>query len=160
MFNYEDVVRILKNPLISGLLNESENSMIKDIISSGQAWIPSEMFSGMETLEIIFKKIESPGKISDYLGNVLYFVNTQNNKRTDKDKAARDIQNEFIYRVMLAVNRIGVIAGTNYISMSLDTWSKLFDKIIKMQSVPFSGEPLSGIQIMGVLETGHLISGM
>lgn len=156
MFNYEDVVRILKNPLISGLLNESENGMIKDIISSGQAWIPSEMFSGIETLKTIFKKIESPGKISDYLGNVLYFVNTHNNKRTDKDKAARDMQNEFAYRVMLAVNRIGVIAGTNYISMSLDTWSKLFDKIIKLQSVPFSGEPLSGIQIMGVLETRAL----
>lgn len=156
LFNHEDVVRILKNPLISDLITESEINVIRDVVSASLTWIPSERFSGLETLEIIFKKIESPGKISDYLRTILYIVNIQHVDSTDKDKAAQNIRNEFIYRVMLAVNRIGVIAGTNYINMSLDTWSRLFDKIIRMQSVPFSGEPLSGIQIMGILETRAL----
>ena len=33
---------------------------------------------------------------------------------------------------------------------------KILDKLLRIQSVPFSGEPLSGIQIMGILETRAL----
>ena len=36
------------------------------------------------------------------------------------------------------------------------TWIKLLDRILRSQAVPFSGEPLSGIQIMGILETRTL----
>ena len=39
---------------------------------------------------------------------------------------------------------------------SLDSQYKLLNQILKTTRIPFSGEPLSGLQIMGVLESRNL----
>jgi CRISPR/Cas system-associated exonuclease Cas4 (RecB family) len=42
------------------------------------------------------------------------------------------------------------------LKLSVQTWSRILDRLLRNQTVPFSGEPLSGIQIMGILETRTL----
>ena len=39
---------------------------------------------------------------------------------------------------------------------SIDIFSKLLSQIAKLTKIPFSGEPLSGLQIMGVYESRNL----
>ncbi len=67
-----------------------------------------------------------------------------------------NIRNEFIYRVVLSINRLETICNTPEISFSTDTYMRILDRMLRIQSVPFSGEPLSGVQIMGILETRAL----
>jgi hypothetical protein len=67
-----------------------------------------------------------------------------------------NIRNEFIYRVVLSINRLEAIVNNNEVIFTTDTYMKILDRMLRIQSVPFSGEPLSGIQIMGILETRTL----
>jgi CRISPR/Cas system-associated exonuclease Cas4 (RecB family) len=64
--------------------------------------------------------------------------------------------NEYLYRVLLSINRLDRIAKSSDLTFNTQTYLRILDKILSTQSVPFSGEPLSGIQIMGILETRSL----
>ncbi len=100
-----------------------------------------------------------PGQLSQYLRDILSLVPVSdvNEDGTVKDQLTqKKLVNEFIYSVLLSVNRLETIISTSDISFKNETYIRILDKILKNQSVPFSGEPLSGIQIMGFLETRAL----
>jgi CRISPR/Cas system-associated exonuclease Cas4 (RecB family) len=76
----------------------------------------------------------------------------------DKDSVAIgiSIRNEFIYRVILAINRLDDVVFDADLAVAAPTYNRLLDRILRGLSIPFSGEPLNGIQIMGILETRSL----
>jgi CRISPR/Cas system-associated exonuclease Cas4 (RecB family) len=158
-FAYGNVISILKHPLLTGLLKESENELVKKITTSNLSVVSSDYFTKSETLSRIFKKISTPAELSGYFKDILSFIASDNEKNTENNRnifVRTSIRNEFIYRVVLSINRLESIVNTPAVSFTLDTYIKIFDRLLRMQSVPFSGEPLSGIQIMGILETRAL----
>ncbi len=56
----------------------------------------------------------------------------------------------------MSLNRLETIVNRGDVTFSTETYMRILDKLLRSQSVPFSGEPLSGIQIMGILETRAL----
>ncbi|MBG0858451.1 MAG: PD-(D/E)XK nuclease family protein [Bacteroidales bacterium] len=158
LFRYTDVSGILKDPFISGLLNDSESGINKEIISANLIWVPSAVFEKTEHLAGIFKKPADPAMLSDYIREILLLIVTKAGKDNDPENkpVQKNITNEFIYRVMLSLNRLDAIAGSTDITFTTDTWARILDGMLRSQAVPFSGEPLSGIQVMGILETRTL----
>jgi len=158
-FNYRDVLNILKHTLISGLLSESDNEIIDEIIRTNLIWVPSDHFTRSEHLLTIFKKPLTPALLSDYFKEILLIIAVKSEKDTDvsdKEPVRSNIRNEYIYRVVLSINRLEAIVNNPDISFNTDTYVRILDRMLRIQSVPFSGEPLSGVQIMGILETRTL----
>ncbi len=159
LFCYRDVISILKNSLVMDLMNEKDNEIVGEIIEKNLIRVPSGRFEQSENLTGIFRKPSSPALISDYLKSVLSLIVSHDPEEDDEDgidRTQRNIRNEFIYRIILSINRLDAVASSPEISFTVNTWISLLDRLLRNQSVPFSGEPLSGIQIMGILETRTL----
>jgi hypothetical protein len=158
-FGYKDVISILKHTLLTGLLSESDNELVNEIVKTNLIRVPSDRFAPSEYLSRIFIKPLTPAELSDYFKDILSFIAV--NGESTKDTAANNsvqgnIRNEFIYRIVLSINRLETIVKSPEISFTTDTYIRVLDRMLRIQSVPFSGEPLSGIQIMGILETRAL----
>ena len=158
-FGYKDVISILKHSLLSGLLSESDNESVNEIVKTNLTRVPSERFIKSESLSQIFKKALTPAELSDYFKDILSLIALTNERKGDKstkNKVQDNIRNEFIYRVVLSINRLETIVNSPDVPFTTDTYIRILDGMLRMQSVPFSGEPLTGIQIMGILETRAL----
>jgi len=158
-FSHRDVLSILKHSLMTGLLYDSDNEIISEIIKTNLIWVPSERFNKTKHLSKVFIKPSTPAVLSDYFKNILSLIALNEEKSIDtidKNPVQNNIRNEFIYRVVLSINRLEKIVNSTDISFTTDTYIRILDRMLRTQSVPFSGEPLSGVQIMGILETRAL----
>jgi hypothetical protein len=159
LFGYKDVISILKHSLVSGLLEDSDKDLVNEIVKTNLFMVPASRFSKSASLSLIFKKTITPAELSAYLKDILSSIASDGGKNKDKtieNPVQGNIRNEFIYRVVLSINRLESIVNSPDVAFSTDTYLRILDRMLRMQSVPFSGEPLSGIQIMGILETRAL----
>jgi CRISPR/Cas system-associated exonuclease Cas4 (RecB family) len=158
-FGYKDVFEIVKNQLIDNILEEDGKKIIDEIIEKNLIRIPSDFLDRSEILKSIFRKAVNPQELSDYIREILSVISTVNlnDEDTGQDQVMqKKLRNEFIYSVLLSVNRLEIIVRSHDVNFKNETYIRILDKILRNQSVPFSGEPLSGIQIMGFLETRAL----
>lgn len=63
---------------------------------------------------------------------------------------------ECLFRSYTLINRLDTLAKDGDLVVSDNTLQRLISQLIQSTSVPFHGEPIEGIQIMGVLETRNL----
>jgi len=158
-FSYRDVIHVLRHTLMAGILHESDNNIAGDIIKTNLIWVPARIFAGSEYLSRIFVKPLTPALLSAYFRDILSLIALSNSGSKDneaKNTVQQNIRNEFVYRIVLSVNRLESILNSSEVSFKTDTYIRILDRMLRMQSVPFSGEPLSGVQIMGILETRTL----
>ena len=158
-FGYRDVISIMKHTLISESLGMADSEILNEITKTNMIWVPSSRFSGSAILSAIFTRPLSSPELSGYFKNILSLIASGNEKKaedTENMSVSLNIRNEFIYRIVLSLNRLESIINRGDVTFSTETYMRILDKLLRIQSVPFSGEPLSGIQIMGILETRAL----
>jgi hypothetical protein len=158
-YSHLDVLRILKNFLVAGLPGSESKTLVKKINDDNLTVVPGKLFAGVPVIEKIFSPVNSAELLPGYLKDILTMIaagTSAEKQEKGSESLPLNVRNEFIYRVVLSINRLENVSGSSDIKFTIDTWSRLLDRLLRSQSVPFSGEPLSGIQVMGILETRAL----
>ena len=155
-FGYRDVLGILKHPFAELIMGERETGLIKELTNANLVWIPSGYFKNAGHLSRIFVRPSNVRDLTTYFKDLLILAGSFDQGKNEDDNVQGDIRNEFLYRAVLAVNRLEAMTGSGDIPVSADICMRILDRMLRLQSVPFTGEPLSGIQIMGILETRAL----
>ncbi len=151
-----EVISILKHPVISSLMDESDKALVAEITAENLLWVPVERLSGKDILPSVFIKPATPALLSEYFKEFLSLIALDRKnviEGSDSGNVAENIKNEYIYRIVLSLNRLGKIVNNPDVIFTNETYLRILDKMLRSQSVPFSGEPLTGVQIMGILET-------
>lgn len=155
LFNYSDVSMILLHSFLSNDKNNLSSDILEQINKERKQWIDASKICRNSLLTDIFRKVDSHSELPDYFKNILKNFYTV----SDAEEGAEQyfsLNNEFIFRVLQVLNNLERIMSSSEIEMTLPTWFRLFDRVLRSITVPFSGEPLAGIQIMGLLETRAL----
>ena len=159
LFDHSDILNILHHSYFIGDEAIKSADISADLQKENKQWIPYNRFAGNATFKNIFVPVSSPLILHEYLRKILenlYITVDGENEPASEQGMENEIRNEFIFRTLLAMNRLESALSGSDINLTTITYSRLLDKILRAVSIPFSGEPLNGIQIMGILETRAL----
>lgn len=147
-FYYKPLVELLEHPLLYVLEEERITELIKEIKSRNRITLYQEEL-GLEhdVFRLIFQQ---PEHAFDYLLDILKCL-----YNTWKERG-HDLELEFISRFYHHVDQLRTMMGERGDQLSYDFLIKLFRRLARSLKIPFTGEPLDGLQVMGILETRNL----
>lgn len=150
VFYYRNVLALLSNPLLKANLGETVDQLMEQIRIENKIYLNTADFEEHDLLKLIFNLPGEASGCKDYLQTIL--------KRLFSRKEEEDhLLKESLYQLYLAINRLNeaLFTGENQIGnlFSKKLYYQLLLRQLDRLTIPFEGEPLSGVQLMGFLET-------
>lgn len=108
-------------------------------------------------LTLLLSIIKIIAKNSEAMRNEIAYENTDaKENKNEPNNAEIQLMQESLYRIHQIVTRILSMVESGELDVDVITIQGLLNQIIRSTNVPFHGEPIIGVQIMGVLETRNL----
>ena len=161
-FYFADVFKIIQNSLFKQYYQSFNpevklQSIIQKIIDKNYVWINTSVLE--QLFEGNYVHIKSLfNKWSDSIQGIAAVSELIHVFNSSEDQALQfsATEKEYLHVFTKYFNRLQSLIQTHDYLNSLQTLKSLYKQIIGAASVPFIGEPLRGLQIMGVLETRTL----
>ena len=162
-FYYRFLLPVLNHRYITNLAPEACEKIYQNILTFNRIFIETSDFEKHPLLSKIFKPVKSGDDIAAYLMEVLEQIQKhykaqydENDEEESEKMTMSNLEREFIYHYYITVSRMREVMAETDVQMSSDTFFRLLRQMVTGVSIPFQGEPLSGLQVMGVLETRAL----
>jgi hypothetical protein len=153
VFYYKDVLDILTHPLIEPYINAKE--LVNRINQNNYTFIVHKRILELqenqnELFQLIFQRWDiSSVAILENLSQILLKIKSNLSSDNEEEK----ITNAFVYSIFKVINKMISYFSSNSNIDSVETLYAIYKQVIDVAEVSFEGEPLNGLQIMGVLES-------
>lgn len=148
-YYYRPVIALLNHKLIKDLCPEDIYRITNFIHQKNIVYITAQSLQFHELTRMIFSSEDE--KLPDYLLKILNFL-----LRIHQHQNFDPIEKEFIFSVYTQLQNLRNTFEEEGIEPENKLYAQIVNKIIGRISIPFSGEPLEGIQLMGLMETRML----
>ncbi|MDW3646428.1 MAG: PD-(D/E)XK nuclease family protein [Bacteroidia bacterium] len=155
-FSHKDVSEILNNPYVKSAQTELSEEIQFAINKHNWVYISGKELKKRE-LDDLLKHIFSPPdfttrkvdlkKLLDYCKGVFDYL------LTDAQVRQNYLETEYIFKFSLSFNQLQDVLLKYKPDLSMLGFTRLFREVVQKLRIPFEGEPLEGVQLMGFLET-------
>ena len=145
-FYHKDVTAILSHPYVHRLAPEACDAIKQDIVKRNRIYVDAATFGKDEYLSLLFST--DPNEWREILNHF------------------PEDASEAVYRVQTVLNRIdkyleeGLEDGAEHLQVrgdiSLNFKLSTLNLMLSSETIAYTGEPLEGLQVMGILETRAL----
>jgi CRISPR/Cas system-associated exonuclease Cas4 (RecB family) len=149
LFYHQQVSNLLSTVFFKALDEEFIHGILDKIQQLNQVYIPEqELHAGGGFFQLVFQKVK-PQELFDYLSHIIEAIAYQSEEEY--------LQKSYLFQSFKQLNRLKEILSQQDIQkLDLELMIRLFRQIFREVKLPFEGEPLEGLQVMGVLETRNL----
>ncbi|WP_439130121.1 PD-(D/E)XK nuclease family protein [Polaribacter sp.] len=150
-FYYKDVNRFFKHQLIYGFLDNVDDFTAK-IATENQTFInENEINAFLKPANAQIKNVLLPlfnpfTTVGNFIDDILALIDFL------KDNV-NDLEKEYLFRFYTTFTQLKILQGEFSYFTDLKTLAQFFKQLISSESLSFQGEPLKGLQLMGMLET-------
>ena len=150
---YKDVLDVLTHPLIEPYVYANE--LVSIINKNNYSFIThkklEELFAkDNELFSLLFQKWDSGSvTVLENIAQILLKIKANLSYENEEEK----ITNAFVYSIFKVINKMISYFSEHDSINDIKTLQAIYKQIIDVAEVSFEGEPLSGLQVMGVLES-------
>lgn len=155
LFYCKDVIAIISNQIIQTILSSSQN-IIKVIQQNNIAYLSlDDIFELGETedktvLKLIFGDWHQ--RLDDNIQKCISIIHLAKNIFKNSETERR-LELEYLYRFNILFNEINTLNSIYKYINDISTLHGIYRELLSTETLDFQGEPLEGLQIMGMLES-------
>ncbi|WP_323787559.1 PD-(D/E)XK nuclease family protein [Psychroserpens sp.] len=156
---YKDVISILSNQFVKPLFNSENGNVSDQIINEIQgnniSYITIDKLKSLaksksKTIDLLLGSWNNNSEIALKKSGLLI---TEIKKSLEKNKPDNLLALEYLYRFNVVFNELNTLNETYSYINNISTLFGLYKELLKSETLDFKGEPLKGLQIMGMLES-------
>ncbi|WP_159689662.1 PD-(D/E)XK nuclease family protein [Flavobacterium sp. 9R] len=153
VFYYKDVLDILTHPLVESFANA--NHLVRIIKENNYTFITLKKILELQNqtnslFDLLFQKWDSGSMaVLDVISSLLLLL--RNNLSNDNEE--EKLTKAFVFSIFTVINKLKSYYAQHLHIDQIPTLFAIYKQIIDLAEVSFEGEPLNGLQIMGVLES-------
>jgi hypothetical protein len=158
-FYFKDVISLLSHPSIYALFETENNNVSSEIVAYIQknnlvyltvSDLKQIATSHLDILDLLFSSWNNEPKMALKQCSDLIFKMKSN---LDNDKQKHSLELEYLYRFNILFNQLTELnSNYNYLN-SIIALQTIYKELLSSETLDFKGEPLEGLQIMGMLES-------
>ena len=149
-FYHADVTGILSHPFVVELEPEQAGRLNSEIVARSHIYVKAADLRQGALLETVFTEHGEWREVAEWVMEVLSAV-----AGNGKDEEAR-LRYEYAGIISDTLRRLANSLEGCGVEMDVPVFASLARRMLQNLRVPYEGEPLRGIQVMGILETRNL----
>ncbi|MDR3127663.1 MAG: PD-(D/E)XK nuclease family protein [Tannerellaceae bacterium] len=146
-FYHKDVLSLLSHPYLRRAASSEVSSLRQSILETNQIRVPSTSLSVTPLLRAVFSPLPPSSDYSVYLAGLLQQLLLL--FPAGEDAEALRLYHSTLVRLQALLSRSGL-------RLQPDSYRHLLRHLCQSLRIPFSGEALAGVQVMGILESRSL----